>query len=156
MRTSQRCSRMRIRRRRRSQKAGSQRSSISYSCDSHLTVERPLWARLLFVVFGVHAHVEFVLAESAAQQSERQEEPHGSASGGHDRDKLVTSCFRVACFYYSCNTLVSTVSQLVCSRSAALSEVGGRRPCSSVMTDGLLAGRHLEFCQPLFTWRITS
>lgn len=52
---------------------------------SHLLVERPLWTRLLLLVFAIHTHVEFVLAEGAAQQGEHQEEPHGSAAGDHDR-----------------------------------------------------------------------
>lgn len=72
-----------------SMRAESQHISCCCCCGvTHLQVELPLWARLRLVVFGVHAHVEFILAEGAAQQGERQEEPHGSAAGDHDRHHL--------------------------------------------------------------------
>lgn len=101
-------------------KAELQHSSSSiYSCVPHLEVELSLWARLLLVVFGIHAHVEFVLAQGATQQGEHQDEPHGSAAGERVRHQIVTSCFCVA-VSVSLNTLVSKVSLLVSSTSATM------------------------------------
>lgn len=53
--------------------------------DLYLLEEFSLWTRCLLLVFGIHTHVEFVLAQGATQQGEHQEEPHGSVAGEHDR-----------------------------------------------------------------------
>lgn len=92
-------------------KAESQHSSsTSFFCVPHLVIKLPLWARLLLVVFGIHAHVEFVLAEGAAQQGEHQEEPHGSAGGGHDRQQLQVH------FLFLCRSFRFKICRYVSSR----------------------------------------